>query len=155
MLRDKDNKFTAIGVQHDKKTLKFAEDDFSTSREGFSKGYNSTAPSLKIESESTYEPSVMIPPKSSMENRRCVQEIDADENFSLFSGWKRERKDSDIMSQAMLEHYLQIKDARVSPFSVQGDVTPDEEEKKDVLRPVARLGQRLPQKPAMTPDNTE
>ena len=55
----------------------------------------------------------------------------------------------------MLEHYLQIKDARVSPFSVKGDVTPDEEEKKDVLRPVARLGQRLPQKPAMTPNNTE
>ena len=76
--------------------------------------------------------------------RHSIIDMDADDSLSLFSEWQRESKDSAFSSELMLEHYVQIKNTRVSPFSLQrNDSHPDEEEEKNVQRPVARLGHRL------------
>ena len=148
MLRDKTNTFAAASVLDDKKKVNFADNDFSTPTKSLVKGYpvsyTTTEPSLNVEVLSSAEPSMVMTYKTQGYKRHSIIDMDSDDSLSLFSEWQRESKDSAFSSELMLEHYVQIKNTRVSPFSLQrNDSHPDEEEEKNVQRPVARLGHRL------------
>ena len=153
MLSDKTNTFAEAATARSKKAVKFANDVYSTPKEGGIKGYyGSTMTPLSTTKKRTKK---NCPEDKENQRQSLLDTVEGNgECLSIFSEWQSNTKSSAFRSEAKLEHYMHTQLVNVSAFSIQGVDNSSDEEEKSGERPVGRRSHRLSLDPPATPNST-